>query len=468
MYVQGTVRTLRILQRGTLHCLWQEVCVENKQVFKRLGMASFVIIGAGPSGLSAAYHLGKDYLVLEKEKEVGGICRTAHLDGFRFDYGGHIIYTQGEYFRQLVMELLGDQSIFLPREAWIYSHSAYTRYPFQANLYGLPVEVVKECILGLVDAKRKFGENRDGFPDFKDFVYKVFGKGIARHFMVPFNLKQWAGTPLKEMTVEWLGSFVPIPSLEKVLEGSLSMAPKCIGLNANFIYPQYGGIQTLFTALSEKLEAVQLRSPVESINLKQRRVTVSGQNYYYEHLIPTIPLVELVKIIEDAPSSLREAAARLKWVSLYVVNVAIERNHISDKHRVYYPEEEFIFHKLGYYQNQSPHMVQPEKSAVSAEISFSPRRSISRESLEERTIADLVKAKVLRPEDNIVLSHVLTLPYAYALYDHYRSRVVEYIRDYLERHHVWLCGRYAQWEYQNMEQNILAGKQLAERLRNYS
>jgi len=131
---------------------------------------------------------------------------------------------------------------------------------------------------------------------------------------------------------------------------------------------------------------------------------------------------------------------------------------------VYYPEDDYIFHKLGYYQNQSPDMVPPGKSAVSAEISFSKARTISKDALVERTIEDLIKAGVIYPDDKIILTHILTLPYAYVIYDHKRKEAISFIKQFLEKNNIYLCGRYAQWEYQNMEQNILAGKALADKL----
>ena len=155
---------------------------------------------------------------------------------------------------------------------------------------------------------------------------------------------------------------------------------------------------------------------------------------------------------------------KLRWTSLFVVNIGIDRPAISNKHRVYYPEEKYIFHKLGYYQNQSPYMVPNGKSAVSAEISFSKNRLISEGTLIERTIKDLIKAKVLYPDDKIVLTHIITIPYAYAIYDNQRKKSVSFIKQFLEKNDIYLCGRYAQWEYQNMEQNILAGKAMAEKL----
>ncbi|MFW6160839.1 MAG: protoporphyrinogen/coproporphyrinogen oxidase [Acidobacteriota bacterium] len=428
-------------------------------------MEPISIIGAGPAGLSTGYYLNRDYSIWEKNEEVGGGCRTEKVDGFSFDYGGHIFYPKEEQVKTLINKLLKDNLSCLLREAWIYSKGIYSRYPFQANLYGHSVEVVKECLLGLMEAKLKYGEKPDNFTDFEDFIYKVFGKGIARHFMIPFNKKQWA-VPLKEMTLDWMDKFVPIPTLEQVLDGSLKMAPRCIGINAQFIYPRRGGIQAIFDSFVPFLQNVHTSTEVNRISVKNKSFEINGKNTgRYEKLVSTIPLPELIAAVDSVPSEVRKASEKLRWTALYIVNIGIDRPEISDKHRVYYPEEDIIFHKLGYYQNQSPDMVPEGKSAVSAEVSFSENRKIDKENLVERTIQDLIKAKVLFPDDRIVLTHILTLPYAYAVYDRQRSQAVAVIKEFLEKNDIYLCGRYAQWEYQNMEQNILAGKKRAEKLK---
>jgi len=352
----------------------------------------------------------------------------------------------------------------MAREAWVYSKGIYKRYPFQANLYGHSIGVVKECLLGLMKAKLKFGEKPNNFTDFEDFIYKVFGDGIAKHFMIPFNLKQWAA-PLNKMTLEWMGKFIPLPTLEEVLDGSLKMSPRCMGINANFIYPKKGGIQSIFDSFIPCLQNLHINSKVTSVSLKNKSFEINGQRKcFYEKLVSTLPLPELIQIIKSIPPEIRLASEKLRWTSLFVVNIGIDRPAISDKHRVYYPEEEYIFHKLGYYQNQSPYMVPGGKSAVSAEISFSRTRLISKDTLIERTIKDLIKARVLYPDDKIVLTHIITIPYAYAIYDNKRKKSVSFIKQFLEKNDIYLCGRYAQWEYQNMEQNILAGRAMAEKL----
>ena len=106
-----------------------------------------------PDGaLSAAYHLAAATL-LERDDRVGGWCRSIEDNGFTFDFAGHIMFSNEPYVHELYTMLLGDNVHWQDREAWIYSKSVYTRYPFQGSLYGLPPEVIKECMMGAIEAR---------------------------------------------------------------------------------------------------------------------------------------------------------------------------------------------------------------------------------------------------------------------------------------------------------------------------
>ena len=120
-----------------------------------------VIIGAGPTGLSAAYHLQSDALLLEQNDRIGGWCRSIQANGFTFDFAGHIMFSNDPYVHELYQLLLGENVHWQDREAWIFSKGVYTRYPFQGALYGLPAEVIKECLLGAIEARYR-NLNGDG------------------------------------------------------------------------------------------------------------------------------------------------------------------------------------------------------------------------------------------------------------------------------------------------------------------
>ena len=108
-----------------------------------------LVIGAGLAGLSAGYHLGKiDHILVEAESRVGGLCKSFYVDGFHFDCTGHLIHFRTAEGRSIITGLLGDRIQEHQRKSAIYLQGRYTDYPFQANTYGLPAEVIKECVLG--------------------------------------------------------------------------------------------------------------------------------------------------------------------------------------------------------------------------------------------------------------------------------------------------------------------------------
>lgn len=189
------------------------------------------ILGAGPTGLSAAYHYGAGSLLLERNREVGGWCRSIEDNGFTFDYAGHIMFSHDPYVLGLYEKLLGDNMHWQDREAWIYSQGVYSRYPFQGALYGLPPAVIKECLLGAIAARfpnagTVSADSADAphvngpgslIPDnFEQFIQQVWGDGIGKHFALPYNQKLWT-VPLSEMETSWLGGRVPLPDLEQIL-----------------------------------------------------------------------------------------------------------------------------------------------------------------------------------------------------------------------------------------------------------
>ncbi|MFH1768956.1 MAG: FAD-dependent oxidoreductase, partial [Candidatus Omnitrophota bacterium] len=157
-----------------------------------------VILGAGLAGLSVAWHLQKlgiECRVFEKENAPGGLCRSKKIAGFTFDYDGHLLHFKHNYTLRLLKNLLGGNLIRHRRSAWIYSFDRFTRYPFQANLYGLPSAVTKDCLLEYIKVHRN-GSKISHNGSFYHWIDKTFGKGIGRNFMMPYNRKFWT-VPLR-------------------------------------------------------------------------------------------------------------------------------------------------------------------------------------------------------------------------------------------------------------------------------
>ena len=258
-----------------------------------------LIIGAGLAGLSTAYHLNSNdgYQICEKEGEAGGLCRSYEKGGFTFDYTGHLLHLRDRYTRELVEQLLPGKLKTLNRCASIYSKDVLTPYPFQANLYSLPKDVVKDCLVGFFEAEIKRANNhRDRVEkgSFKDWIVTTFGSGIARHFMVPYNEKLWK-RDLESLSSDWVDWSIPIPSVDEVIGGALGLENQNMGYNAQFLYPERGGIGVLPQAFLPHLNTVCYNRPLTAINLQEKRAWFAdSSSINYDYLVTTVPLPELI------------------------------------------------------------------------------------------------------------------------------------------------------------------------------
>src|SRR5579883_1566414 len=254
-----------------------------------------LIVGAGLAGLSAAYHLNRGgklkSLIVEKGARVGGVAGSVVQDGFTFDHTGHLLHLHDPYGQKLILDLLAGNVETLQRNAWIHSHGVFTRYPFQANTYGLPSKVVDDCLLGFLKTLHRPGKPLGERPSFRQWCLKQFGEGISRHFMLPYNEKLWRA-PLSGLTTEWQGRFVPKPKASEVLYGALMDQSKAFGYNATFRYPKRGGSQALCDALAARLAPGQVMTSraLERVDLAERVAVVSGLGEVsYERLVNTMP-----------------------------------------------------------------------------------------------------------------------------------------------------------------------------------
>jgi len=420
-----------------------------------------VILGGGLAGLSAAYHIGKGCEVFEAEDEPGGLVRTRWVDGFGFDYTGHLLHIRDDYARGLVRQLLKGNLLEHERRAAIYSKGVYTGYPFQANTYGLPDDVARECVEGFMAAPGR--DPSGGRPgNFRDWVVYNFGEGIARHFMLPYNQKLWR-YPLEEMSVAGIEPFVPVPDAGDVERGATREGATGLGYNPVFYYPDRGGIYSLIEAFARSVRDVSLGQRAVEVDPARKTVTFStGYTAWYESLVSTIPLPELVGMIKDAPSHIVEAAGGLRYVSVYAVNLGVARPDVSPYHWVYFPEREFPFYRAGFLSNFSSNMAPEGATAMFAEVSHMPGSFIPPDKLLDDAVSGLTACGILRGADEVSVRDVVDMKYAYVVFDSHMERALPSIREYLSSVGIQSIGRYGAWEYSSMEDAILAGKAAAD------
>ena len=428
-----------------------------------------VILGGGLTGLSAAWHLdGVESLVLERDAEPGGLCRSFAEDGFTFDCTGHLLHLREPRFRDLVERLAPGAFAAHERRAQIFSKGTFTPYPFQANLHGLPVDTVKDCVAGFVEAllrREKAGEPDPQRATFKEWVEAIFGAGIAQHFMLPYNAKLWR-VDLDEIECGWVSWSIPRPTLREVLDGAFGATVRGLGYNPTFLYPRRGGIRALPDAFARRVPAIRTGSAVETIDARRRVVRLrGGETIGYERLVSTLPLDRLLQSTEGLPDEMGAIGRRLRSVRVLNICLGIARPRLLDAHWVYFPEPEYSFYRIGFPSNLAPGMAPRGCASVWAERSLLPGEPFDEQEVIATTTDDLRRAGILRARDRVVFARVGVLDPAYVLYDRHRARHVPRVLETLREHGIDSTGRFGAWEYSSMEGAMRAGADAADRLR---
>src|SRR4051794_35937525 len=259
-----------------------------------------LIIGAGPTGLGAGYRLRElgyqNFLMLEARSKVGGLASSeVSANGFTYDIGGHVLFSHYEYFDRLFDKLMQGEYQELLRESWVWMCDRFLPYPFQNNIKYLPREVVLECLMGLIEAqKQPFDLAR--FANFEEFIRGVFGAGIAKYFMMPYNFKVWAHPPCM-MNKEWIGERVSVVDIKRVLGNVvLDRDEVTWGPNATFKYPRYGGTGGIFARMQPYVQdQLRLDTPTVEVDIEGKEVVLAdGTRERYDVLLSTMPMDLLV------------------------------------------------------------------------------------------------------------------------------------------------------------------------------
>ena len=420
------------------------------------------------------------------------------------------MFSNDPYVHQLYQMLLGDNVHWQDREAWIYSKGVYTRYPFQGSLYGLPAEchqgmhrgrdrsalriaqesrgergkrrnewqrslptaepVTDCCADGILESTAAHGPARGRPPpprNFEEFIYKVWGAGIAKHFAIPYNRKLWA-VPLTEMETSWLGGRVPLPDLEEMIEGALHPVPKPMGPNARFGYPLRGGFQALMDGCLPHLKGeLRLNTAVVAVSPKRHTITLSdGSTLPYEYLISTMPLPVLIRLMGDEAAPEVRAAARQLRMSRCAASPGRRPGESHREALDLLPRGHGLPPHFRAGQRQPALQSAGRLRAYLRDHILAAQAAALRGRRADPALhRGLPQSRDLQAERRSLGAMQRDLPYAYVVYDHARPANVKTIAEWLAEQGIILAGRYSEWEYYNSDHAFLAGKKAAAQVR---
>ncbi|QOV88419.1 protoporphyrinogen/coproporphyrinogen oxidase [Humisphaera borealis] len=436
-----------------------------------------VIIGAGPTGLGAAYRLKelghKNFAVYDRLPYIGGLASSfTDSAGFTWDIGGHVMFSHYKYYDDVFDKLMGKDCQLNMRECWVRMFETWVPYPFQNNIRYLPKDVTLECLLGLVEAQTR--RNPKAAKNFEEFIDAVFGDGIAKHFMKPYNFKVWAHPPAM-MNKEWIGERVAVLDISRAIKNVvLGSDDFGWGPNNQFKFPLFGGTGEFYRRFEKPLAGhVHLNKTVDVINPARKEVRFQdGEIVAYDELISTIPLDKLCNnvLTGEVPREIKKAAASLRHSGGYMIGIGIKQPCPSTKSWMYFPESNCPFYRVTYLSNYSPHMT-PDNSryySLLCEVSYSEFKPVDETRVVDETIQGLVNAGLIKEEDrkDIVDTWVFDAKYSYPTPSVERDEILSEVIPFLESQQIYSRGRFGMWKYEvsNTDHSLMQGVELVNRL----
>ena len=438
-----------------------------------MALPRIAIVGAGPTGLGAAYRLAQighaDFTVYERNTWAGGLAASFRdAAGFTWDVGGHVQFSHYYAFDEAMDATLGADWLSHERESWVWIRDRFIPYPFQNNTHFLPEAEKRACLVGLI--RRRNGAS--GPPrNFEEWIRASFGDGIAETFMLPYNAKVWAYPP-STMEYGWIGERVAQVDLERIILNLLdNRVDAGWGPNNRFRFPASGGTGEIWRRMASNLPpgTVRFGASVERIDPGVRTLWFAdGSHASYDVLISTMPLDTLAAMCDGLPLG---AAKELKHSTVHVVGIGLAGEppaHLAKKCWIYYPEDSTPFYRLTVFSNYSPRNVPvPGRQwSVMVEVSESPQKPVSPDRVIDDVVGGLIAARVIESADPIVSRWHLIAPHGYPTPFLGRDAVVMPLLDTLARADIYSRGRFGAWKYEvsNQDHSFMQGMEVVDHI----
>lgn len=411
-----------------------------------------IIVGSGISGLSAARLLSDAYDVelLEAAPKAGGLIKCDRIDGALFHrVGGHVFNSKNKVVLDWFWSHFNRDEEFLlaKRNAKILFDGQYIGYPLENYLYQLPEANVREIVAELLEMIAKKKDAETTYDNFKDFLIGNFGTKLYNLYFGPYNSKIW-NTDISNVPLEWLDGKLPMPQIKEVIVSNILKREEGSMVHATFWYAKRGGSQAIVDRLSEGLN-IHLSTPLTSLALKEDRLSVNNGAFLSDVLVYCGDVRKLRDIVRINDEELVDATEAVKdFASNGTSNVLCETDD-TDISWLYLPESTFRAHRIIYTGNFSPANNGQPSGRKTCVVEFSGGQK------EEYMVQELAKLPGnLTP---IAFNHE---PNSYIIHDKQTATKVQRLKSVLAKYNVYLLGRFAEWEYYNMDKCIEAAMEL--------
>lgn len=430
-------------------------------------MKPIAVLGTGMAGFGAASVLdqaGASCICFDSNPYFGGHTYSfRYPSGFVFDEGGHISFTRNEHVRELLASNIGGRHEEPQLKIDNYWHGHRITHPVQCNLHGLPVELVVDIVKDFVAVHDVPLTPQSSYAE---WLLQAYGRTFAETFPMIYGTK-YHTVDMDQLTTDWIGPRMYRPTLDEVVHGALAGQRASVHYVDTFRYPSVGGFLSYLEPFAERFE-IRLEHRLTGIDTAARTLRfANGESFTYERVISSIPLPELVPLIDGVPDEVLEASRELAFTTAVLVNLGIDRDDISETHITYFYDDDVIFSRVNLPYRFSSRNAPPGTGSIQAEVYFSDKYKPldgPPEELIEPVIADLTRCGFLREDDTLLLREAVINRYANVIFDHDRAPALEVVHCFLDDVGIDYCGRYGNWSHEWTDEAFISGEEVAARV----
>ena len=412
-----------------------------------------IVIGSGISGLSIANILVENCKVevLEKSSKIGGLIKCDRVKGNLFHrVGGHVFNSRNKKVTDWFWQYFDKEKEFLKakRNAKIDICSTTVGYPIENYIYQLPDDV-RIPIMSEILEKINQNKTKTQHSNFKEFLIDNFGQTLYKLYFEPYNKKMW-NTNLDEIPLDWLQGKLPMPDLKEVVLSNILRKEEDQMVHSSFYYPKEGGSQFIVNRLSEGLN-ISVSYTVNSIELNNNKLSINNGDRISDKLIYTGDIRNLHRIIKIDDVELKDSllkARELKSNGTSNVLCEMDNNNLSWR---YIPEHQFKAHRIIYTGNfsNSNNANLDKKTCV---VEFSGEHDENTMIKELESLPGNLRPLAFNYEPN-----------SYIIHNKDTKNIINKIKNLLDPYNICLLGRFAEWEYYNMDKCIESAMLMADK-----
>lgn len=425
--------------------------------------APIAVLGTGMAGLGAGYALksaGIPFVCYDKNDYFGGHTRSlTYPEGFIFDEGGHISFTKDEHVKQLLAENVNGSYEEKKLKIDNYWKGYRITHPPQCHLRGLPTDIVVDVIKDFVSARQQ-NLNVPAAQTYAEWLYQTYGKTFAEIFPMVYGEK-YHTTTMDRLTTDWIGPRMYQPSLEEIVRGALPDTEADVHYVDSFRYPTRGGFESYLKPLAQRFD-VRLSHQLTGVDAKSKRLRFSnGAVDSWSELISSVPLPELIPLIDGVPDEVRQAARKLAFTTAVLINIGLRRNDISETAITYFYDSDVSISRVNLPYHFSTKNAPPGCGSIQAELYFSEKYKPLRVHLNDlidTALDDLKRCGFIRADDEILLCAAAVNKYANVIYDTDRTAALRTVHGFLDELGIHYCGRYGRWNHAWTDQAFVDGE----------